>query len=878
MDDIKWYEPLWGSWYVDKMIGEGSFGKVYRVKKVDFGKLYYSAVKIITIPQTEADLRQIQSEGMDETSARSYLQTFVADIIQEIDLMSAFRGNSNFVSLEDYKIIERTGEIGWDILIRMELLNSLSNYTAGKPLEFDEVIRLGIHMCQALELCALRNIIHRDIKPDNIFVSEYGDYKLGDFGIARQIERTVGGLSKKGTYSYMAPEVFRGYEYGADVDMYSLGIVMYSYLNNNRMPFLPDFPYPITLSNREMALQRRMRGEPLPLIKGIHSSLNAILQKVCAYDRKARFSSPTEMREALETVAGKGNLVPKVASIQPVEAKLANSKSYHNPMENTANAFGLAASGEKVWEKPPTISRTKEESSEAQTETEKLFLGKWLKAIIIPSVLVFVGIFLFVITQLQSGSIDNDTLLPFQINNQHSDVVLAPRVARIIVDLNNASISDADLAHRVAIGEIPADTMELNLFDNQISDLTPLQSLPLLEELHIGLNQISDITPLQTLTNLSQLNISGNQISDITPLQSLTNLTWLNIRSNQISDVTPLLSLTLLEELHLENNPITRSQIDELQQVLPNCRISQNPVSAVISLENAGINDAELAAMVANGEIPLYTTELYLFDNQISDITPLQLLTNLKILGLRNNQIEDITPLQSLVNLRTLGIESNQVSDITPLQSLINLTTLIIEENLISDVTPLQSLTDLRVLGLRDNQINDITPLQSLTNLTRLSLGTNQISDVTPLQTLTTLDILGLGYNQISDIAPLQSLANLTRLSLEVNQISDITPLQSLTGLTVLHLSWNQINDIEPLRLLTNLTLLCLQLNQISDIMPMQALTNLMWLDIGYNQISDITVLHSLTSLEELHLCRDQFSRSQVDELQQSLPNCTIHR
>jgi serine/threonine protein kinase len=302
MPDIKQYEPLWGSWYVDELIGEGSFGKVNKCRKEEFSRTYYSAVKIISIPQNDADLRQIRGEGMDEESARSYFQAFVSDIIQEIDLMSAFRGNSNVVSFEDHKVIERTDKLGWDILIRMELLTSLTDHANDKPLSQNDVVKLGIHICRALELCALKKTIHRDIKPDNIFVSEYGEYKLGDFGIARQVERTMSGLSKKGTYTYMAPEVFKGDDYGASVDTYSLGIVLYRYLNGGRTPLLPNFPTPITPRDRDDAMQRRMRGEALPPISSVNPSLNAIVLKACAFERNVRYAGAAEMRLALETV------------------------------------------------------------------------------------------------------------------------------------------------------------------------------------------------------------------------------------------------------------------------------------------------------------------------------------------------------------------------------------------------------------------------------------------------------------------------------------------------------------------------------------------------------------------------------------------------
>jgi len=339
MSDIMQYAPLWGAWHIESKIGEGSFGKVYKVRREEFGKIYYSAVKILTIPQNESDLRQIRGEGMDEASVRSYFHAFVADIVQEIELMNEFRGNSNIVSLEDHKVIEKTGEVGWDILIRMELLTSLSDYVTNKTPTQNEIIKLGIHICRALELCALKNAIHRDVKPENIFISQYGDFKLGDFGIARQIERTTSGLSKKGTYTYMAPEVFAGQEYGASVDIYSLGIVMYRYLNQNRTPFLPNFPAVIKPNDRDEALQKRMKGEPLPPLAGINPELNAIVMRACAYDRKSRYTSPTEMRKALEYVLGESSFEPVNTPIYGVTEQVKTDASV-SPYRSYANRAG----------------------------------------------------------------------------------------------------------------------------------------------------------------------------------------------------------------------------------------------------------------------------------------------------------------------------------------------------------------------------------------------------------------------------------------------------------------------------------------------------------------------------------------------------------
>ncbi len=346
MSDIKQYEPLWGSWYVDEQLGEGSFGKVYKVHKDEFGKSgkrYYSAVKMLSIPQSESDIERARLE-MPEVTVPTYFRGFVMDIVQEIDLMSAFKGNTNIVSIEDHEVIEKD-HLHWDILIRMELLQSLSSYMANHPLTNRDVIQLGIDISHALELCAVKNVIHRDIKPDNIFVSDYGDFKLGDFGVARQIRKNAE-MSEKGTRSYMAPEVFHNEkDYGPTIDLYSLGIVMYRYLNNNRLPFMPPYPEIITSRSKEDALFRRMKGEePLPDIPGIEPALNDFVLKACAYKPEHRFRNAAEFRTELEKIAG---AIPK-APVQEIrrESSLPDSTKKPRAMrqeeeERTTGVFVL---------------------------------------------------------------------------------------------------------------------------------------------------------------------------------------------------------------------------------------------------------------------------------------------------------------------------------------------------------------------------------------------------------------------------------------------------------------------------------------------------------------------------------------------------------
>ena len=195
----KQYEPIFGVWHITRLIGEGSFGKVFEIEREDFGQVYKAALKAITIPASQSEVRSVRSEGMDEESVRATFHSKVQELVKKFALMSKLKGNSNVVSYENHQVIEHKDNIGWDILIQMELLTPLDEYIQKKKsLPRQEIIKLGIDLCKALELCQKHNIIHRDIKPENTFISENGDFKPGDFGVARTIEKTTGACPSRG--------------------------------------------------------------------------------------------------------------------------------------------------------------------------------------------------------------------------------------------------------------------------------------------------------------------------------------------------------------------------------------------------------------------------------------------------------------------------------------------------------------------------------------------------------------------------------------------------------------------------------------------------------------------------------------------------------
>lgn len=295
-------KKIWPEWTIEEKIGQGAFGAVYRaVKDEEYNLRSYSAIKVIHIPSEPIQQDSARSGSVTADGTRQYYQEYVNEVVDEIKLMQSLKGAPNVVIIEDYKVAEQQDMIGWTIYIRMELLTPLKQYVERYQLSENHIIKLGCDICTALEYCMQRNIVHRDIKPENIFVDAFGNFKLGDFGVAKKLERVDATLSMKGTPYYMAPEMIVGgvSHYPTTVDIYSLGLVLYRMLNHNRYAFLTSEQEMHSPSAIDKAITRKNTGEQLPAPAAASPAMANAVLRACVYDPTYRFQSPTEMKNAL---------------------------------------------------------------------------------------------------------------------------------------------------------------------------------------------------------------------------------------------------------------------------------------------------------------------------------------------------------------------------------------------------------------------------------------------------------------------------------------------------------------------------------------------------------------------------------------------------
>jgi serine/threonine protein kinase len=226
-----------------------------------------------------------------------------------------------------------TGEEDGVPFIVMERLPgaTLADEIAGAPLDPERACRLTLQILSALEAAHRQGIVHRDVKPGNVLLTEHGDAKLADFGIAKVAERhdatmTVGLI---GTPAYLSPDRLAGRPATPADDVYAVGVLLYETLTAAK-PFVGDTPFAV------MHAIQTGRVRPLEDLRAdVDPSLVALIGRAMATDRRRRFRSAADMAAALG--ATNPGVIPAVsaATAEALDATVADLPAataiWHDP-------------------------------------------------------------------------------------------------------------------------------------------------------------------------------------------------------------------------------------------------------------------------------------------------------------------------------------------------------------------------------------------------------------------------------------------------------------------------------------------------------------------------------------------------------------------
>ena len=751
---------------------------------------------MIRIPQNQADLEQLRMDGIQPEATEAYLERHVEEIRNEIGLMQRLIGHTNIVSYEDYLIRKRTPYVGWDILIRMELLTALPAWLSSHTMSEQEVIRLGLDISRALVVCHEAGIIHRDIKPQNIFLNERGDFKLGDFGVSRAMPGNGSVLSFKGTPSYMAPETFAMQSTDARSDLYSLALVLYRILNGGRVPFLDSTGF--TPAQQEAAQRRRLTGEPLPDPEQGSPMLCRVLSIALAANPEVRYQTAEQFHRALKAVAEQdrqgsaGTVFLRNRMQQGRQAR--SGRSYEGTAATTYTGLNAQAPGQYANGQIPgqyTNAQAPNQYANAQIP------GQYANGQASPQ-------YAQPLRQAGpagrgSGADDNRNGMSGRSNDhrisnerrRNASVIALAAVAALLllfgvwslVRGNHPSpanggetVSSVENAEQTGFGENDPDNLEndgLN-FDGLNSDGNP-------DQLQAQGAADQDYTQNGD-SGSSNAGSAGGQTQGGSHGGGSASAGGFGEQGGK--------TLTLQEAVE-EAEYIVQFEDPALEEAVRSClHIYDRPIKKEEALLQR--------TLVLSGKNRSNS-------EKITDLTGLSAFENLEKLEAPENLITDLSELSGMSGLEILHLEKNTIQDLSPLAGLSSLKELDVEKNTVSDVSPLSGLTNLEMLDIRGNRVDDISALSSLSSMKELYLSDNRIQDISAVSEMPDLWYLSMNNNPVEDLSPVEGRDILSTLCLSGTDVTDVRVVTRLPKLSYLDVrNCSSIRDREPLRQLKN--------------------------------------------------------------------------
>lgn len=435
-----------------------------------------------------------------------------------------------------------------------------------------------------------------------------------------------------------------------------------------------------------------------------------------------------------------------------------------------------------------------------------------------------------------------------------------------------------------------------NAAKQDITDISPLCDLPMLEWLTMPENRISFLPDISGLTAIYSIDLRDNALLTIAEQGNNYTLKTLNLTNNQLTTIDPLVHLTNLELLYLNDNALTTIPAG-LATGSPRLRtltLKNNRLTNIDTVRNLGslkLLDLE-SNMIETIPPSVFTgcdtlDTLNLNHNRLTTISGVTNLKNLRYLWLNNNALTACNEVTGLATMILLDVSHNALTTIPDLSINTNLGELNLSYNTLTTLEGLGHKTNLATLYASNNMITNLIGLKDVSGITNLDLSHNKLTTVTELSNAlnnSVHDII-LHHNAIEDMSPLSGIVSYYRLDLSYNQLSNCRALTAVTTCSDIDLSHNRITSLDGLENLTYVTyhfdmasnpltditafsivdshpklIVDFFDTDITDLTPLAGLTGLKGLDISGTNVTDLSPLTGLTYLSHLEISNTQIT------------------
>ena len=648
-----------GRYIVGRVLGQGGFGITY----LAWDTKLEARVAVKEFMPNEIATR-VGTTVSVAVESRTQDFTYGAERFQEeARTLAKFMGQPNIAGVTDYFDENDTSYFVMDYIEGISFKTYIANH--GGKVSIEEALNVMIPVLRALTAVHAEGFIHRDVTPDNIYITKDGQVKLLDFGSARY---SIGDKSKsldvvlKVGYAPKEQYIRRSRQ-GPFTDVYSCAACLYAAITG----FLP--PESLERLDEDTLVPISQCGIEIP------EYLDKAILKGLAVQPEDRFQSAAEFLDAIE-------------SQRVVEVPV------------SGGAAAPAPGPEKKKIKPALIAG--------------------LAAVVV----VAVGVGMALGGGGGSGSGGgggnpvSEALAPkVTIGGESYSTALTE------LELDGVSLSNEDIE---SLGDM-VNLKTLRISGNLTFDqLEPLSALKNLETLTIvpdggGTLYISDLSPLSKLTNLKSLDLMINNVSDFTWASGLTELRFLQLTGDNAtySNLDGLENLTKLESLRLPMRSMDQGtyEIDALAGLTSLVSLNLcSHVKDLTPLEN--LTNLETLSLENGGYI----------EGGFSSLEPLKNLTNLTRLGLYM-ETADLSPLAGLTKLQSFtlyaqgGINNQQtgtptVTNLSVMENWTELRELMLVVEYVTDISPLRNLKNLQSVTIIGGQITDRSPLDHVPNVT----------------------------------------------------------------------------------------------------------------------------------------------------------------